>query len=325
MTPGPDLRLRLQSVVQRLSRATSFRFIRSAVLLFSARRCFGMSAEAAFWAIFTLPFLVLGLVAATAGVAQLVGEDVTQQVRQTIIDGASRVLTPAAVNEFLVPLLDGVMDGSSGLTIVGFLAALWSGSRIFATFAEGSVAIHGLPVRSYIKTRALALVSYGIGLLAVAIIVASIVLFPEPWSILVGLAPGGGRPLILLLVFLFLVTAATSMMYIVNPIQGRWRTELPGGALSVVIWLVGSLGLQLYFAWLFRSGSIYGAIASLVAVLVWALVTTTAVFVGMTLNQTIVMARRGDFLTRDLLVEADMAGRDILRGADTDVDAPAQR
>lgn len=323
MTPGSELRPRLQAIAQRLNNAGLFKFIRSAVLLFSARRCFGMSAEAAFWSIFTLPFLVLGLVAATAGVAQLVGEDVTQQVRQAIIEGASRVLTPEAVNDFLVPLLDGVMEGSSGLTILGFVAALWSGSRIFATFGEGSVAIHGLPVRNYFKTRALALLSYGVGLLAVAIIVVSIVLFPEPWSILVGLAPGGGRSLALLLVFLFLVTAATSMMYIVNPMRRRWRAELPGGALSVVIWLIGSLGLQLYFAWLFRTGSIYGAIASLVAVLVWALVTTTAVFVGMTLNQTIDMARRGDFLTRERLVAADLAGRDILRGTDPDVAAPA--
>ncbi len=304
MTESAGLRTRVQRLGLDLNEATWFRFLRSGLTIYVTRRCFGMSAEAAFWAIFTLPFLVLGLVAATAGVAQFFGEDVTEQVRETIIDAASRVLTPEAVQDFLVPLIDSVLRGHGGLTILGLVAALWSGSRIFATFAEGSVAIYGQPKRGYARTRALGLFSYLVGLAAVALIAVSILVFPDAWSAVVGLVPGGERTWVLGSGFLFLVAATATMMFIANPIRTNWLHQIPGGVLAVIIWILGSLGLQLYFTWLFRSGSVYGAIASVIAVMVWALVTTTAVFIGMTLNVTIRLARQSVFLTPAIVLEA---------------------
>jgi membrane protein len=308
MKAGDALRARVQRRRDQLDGHRWFLFLRSGITLYTARRCFGMSAEAAFWAMFTLPFLILGLLAATAGVARFFGEDVTAQVRAAIIDTAARVLTPSAVQDFLEPLVDSVLAGSSGLTVLGFLAALWSGSRIFVTFAEGSVTIYGHAPRGYVRTRGLSLLAYVIALASVALVALSVLVFPQEWATAVGLAPGGGRVWVFVLVVAFLVAAATTMMFIVNPRRSTWLRQLPGGVLSVAIWLIGSWGLQLYFAWLFRSGSIYAAVASIIAVLVWALVTTTAMFIGMILNATLRLARLGVYLTPGVVAEADEAG-----------------
>ncbi|MCH9816071.1 MAG: YihY/virulence factor BrkB family protein, partial [Actinomycetia bacterium] len=82
-----------------------------------------------------------------------------------------------------------------------------------------------------------------------------------------------------------------TMMWLANPRRRKWWFALPGGTLTMLLWLLGSLGLQLYLAWLLRAGSVYGAIAAPIAVMLWILVTTLAIFVGVTLNAAILLYR----------------------------------
>jgi uncharacterized BrkB/YihY/UPF0761 family membrane protein len=68
---------------------------------------------------------------------------------------------------------------------------------------------------------------------------------------------------------------------------------------------LGPIGLQVYLVWIGKSGSVYGVISGLIAVMIWALIFTTSAFAGMTLNQTIRYAREGIYLTKDVFVESD--------------------
>lgn len=273
-----------------------FRFLVSAGTLFSQRRVFGLSAEAAFWATFTLPWLVLGLASATAGVASWFGDDVTDQVRQTVLNAASRVLTQESIDTALEPVLDAALTGSAGLTVVGLVAALWSGSRIFATFVEGSQVLNGRPPGGYVRTRGTALAIYALGLLGIAFVVGSIVLIPAAWAGLVGIAPGAGDLVLLVAGLPLLVVAMATLMFLADPNRTGWRNELPGGALSVLVWVAGSWGLSLYLRWVFQAESFYGAVAAPIAIMLWVLVSVLAVFVGMTCNAALRLARHGRFL-----------------------------
>ncbi|MCH9719958.1 MAG: YihY/virulence factor BrkB family protein [Actinomycetia bacterium] len=287
------------------------RFLRSGITLFNYRRCFGFASEGAFWLIFTLPFLLIGLLSAFAWAANLTGANILGQVEEVMIENASRLLTPEAVEELLVPFIESVSGSRSGLTLIGLGSALYSGSRVFATLTQGARALRGMPLKGYLVNRGKAVLLYLIGLVMLVGVVMSTLLMPGLNTKLLT-DSFGVQWLGFIGAVLGLSAVATVMLYLVNPKKRHLRNEIPGGLLAVVAWLIGSAGLQLYIAWIIGSGSLYGAISSLVAIFIWALIFTVAAFAGMTLNITIVYARRGVFLTRDLMVEADLDAYQIL-------------
>lgn len=265
------------------------RFVGTFVILFTQRRAFGFSAEAAFWGTFTLPWLFLGGVSAVSNVAAAAGENIDDDIEQVVLDTTSQVLTPEAVDSYIKPLLDEVVTGSTGLTVLGFIAALWSGSRVFATFVEGSTVINGSPKRNYLETRGLALTIYLLGLIGLAIVVFSVVKWPDAWKAALGILPGGLALWIVLLLLAMSVLAATLMMWLANPRRTKVLYATPGGTVGLILWLAGSWGLQVYLTWLLREGSLYGAIAAPIAVMLWIFVTTLAMFIGITLNAAILL------------------------------------
>ena len=261
--------------------------------LFSQRRVFGLSAEAAFWATFTLPWLVLGVLTSTAGVANFFGDDATNEVRADTIAATSTVLNQQAMSDYMEPLIDSVLKGSTGLSLLGMLVALWSGSRIFATFVEGSLILAGRPNYNYFRTRGIALVIYALGLVVMAIMAVSIFSFPDVWSTMLGIAPGPNVAWAMATGFVFMCLTLTTVLFIADPFRVHWIKYLPGGCLSVCVWLLASWGLQIYLRWWFQEGSIYGAVAAPIAVMLWVFVSVLAVFIGMTFNAAIELTRAG--------------------------------
>ena len=77
------------------------RFLGTFGILFAQRRAFGFSAEAAFWGTFTLPWLILGGVSAVSNVAAAAGQNIDDDIEETILDAAGTVLTPEAVDSYI--------------------------------------------------------------------------------------------------------------------------------------------------------------------------------------------------------------------------------
>ncbi len=289
---------------QRIDERPWLRFVVSGATLFGQRRIFGLSAEGAFWATFTLPWLVLGVLAATSGVAQWFGDDVSEQVRASIVDAASQVLTQQAIDETLVPLLNRMAEGSTGLSILGFVVALWSGSRVFATFVAGSEILNGRPPRGWVKTRAIALGIYVLGLAALGVVVVTLFQFPDFWANLAGLAPGPTTIWGVALGGLGMIVALTTVLYLADPTSTSWGQHLPGGVLALAVWVLASGGLSLYFQFVVSEESFYGAVAAPIAIMTWLFVTVLALFVGMTLSATGRLAQHDEFLDPFEPVEA---------------------
>lgn len=303
----------------RLQRFTIVRFLGTFGILFGQRRAFGFSAEAAFWATFTLPWLILGGVSALSSVARAAGENIDKDLKSAVLDAASKVLTQETIDSYLAPLLDEVVAGSTGLTIIGFIVALWSGSRVFATFVEGSALINGSPKRNYLETRGLALTIYALGLLTLAALVFSVVKWPDAWQTAFGILPGGVSFWFGVSALGLSALAATTMMWLANPRRTRWWYALPGGLVGLVLWLAGSWGLQTYMSWLLREGSLYGAIAAPIAIMLWLFVGTLAMFVGITLNAAVLYfldVRNHDLaVLRSRAESALITGRRLIRMA----------
>ena len=129
-------------------------------------RVTGLAAEAAFFAVLSVPPLVFGLAGGIGYVTNQFDPGQVDQMRDAVLDFSSRLLTDKAVNGVIKPTLNDVLKGGRFDVIsLGFVLALWSGSRALNVFIDTITIMHGLGgPRGIIKTRALAFVLYVLAL-----------------------------------------------------------------------------------------------------------------------------------------------------------------
>src|SRR5947209_9242507 len=125
-------------------------------------RVTGLAAEAAFFAILSRPPLIFGLAGAIGYVANTLTVQTIAGLRVELLELASRALTSATVSSVLAPTLDDVLAGGRfDIISIGFLLALWSGSRALNVFVDTITIMYGLSGhRGIIRTRALSFALY---------------------------------------------------------------------------------------------------------------------------------------------------------------------
>jgi len=250
-------------------------------------RVTGLAAEAAFFAILSVPPLVFAMAGMIGYVSDQFSQADVEQVRQAVIDLSGRVLTEGAVNSVIVPTIDDVLGGGRFDVIsLGFILALWSGSRALNVFVDTITIMHGLGGhRGIVKTRALSFVLYILaiitGVLTLPLVVAGPGLvrraLPEGVDVLVQFY----WPIVIVLSICFLAT----LYHVSVPVRTNWSFNLPGATFALLAWIVGSFLLR----WVLTetaadSRSIYGPLASPIAVLLWLYLLSLAVLVGAAVN-----------------------------------------
>ncbi|MDP2773037.1 MAG: YhjD/YihY/BrkB family envelope integrity protein, partial [Nocardioides sp.] len=141
---------------------TVWRLIVTTVAACLRYRVTGLAAEAAFFAILSVPPLIFALAGAIGYVSDRFTAAQIEEVRQAVIDLSSSFLTDSAVNAIIVKTIDDVLEGGRFDVIsLGFVLALWSGSRALNVFVDTITIMHGLGGhRGIVKTRALSFVLY---------------------------------------------------------------------------------------------------------------------------------------------------------------------
>jgi len=250
-------------------------------------RVTGLAAEAAFFAVLSVPPLIFALAGSIGYVTDQFTAAQVEDVRRAVIDLASRGLTEKAVNSIITPTINDVLRGGRFDVIsVGFVLALWSGSRALHVFVDTITIMHGLGGhRGIIKTRAL---SFGLYLLAVVTGIVSIPLIvagpslvrdwlPEQLDFLMSFY----WPAILVLSICFLAT----LYHVSVPVRTNWTFNLPGATFSLACWILGSYLLRWFLTVTAAdSRSIYGPLAAPIAVLLWLYLLALAVLVGAAVN-----------------------------------------
>jgi membrane protein len=250
-------------------------------------RVTGLAAEAAFFAILSVPPLVFALAGMIGYVSDQFSPADVEQVRQAVIDLSARVLTEGAVTSVIEPTIDDVLAGGRFDVIsLGFILALWSGSRALNVFVDTITIMHGLGGhRGIVKTRALSFVLYILaiitGVLTLPLVVAGPTLvrraLPEGADFLVQFY----WPTVIVLSICFLAT----LYHVSVPVRTNWSFNLPGATFALGAWIVGSFLLR----WVLTetaadSKSIYGPLASPIAVLLWLYLLSIAVLIGAAVN-----------------------------------------
>ena len=160
------------------ARETTWRIVVSTVGSSMRYRVTGLAAEAAFFTVLSVPPLIFALAGAIGYVTQSFSPDQVDHVRTAILDLSSRFLTDTAVDKVIQPTIDDVLRGGRFDVIsVGFVLALWSGSRAMHVFVDTITIMHGLGGhRGIVKTRALSFCLYLLaivtGIVALPLVVA---------------------------------------------------------------------------------------------------------------------------------------------------------
>ena len=257
-------------------------------------RILGLSGEAAFWQILSVPPLLIGLLGSLGYLADVIGGASVRQIEDQLLDASAQVLTPDVVDSLVRPTLADIL-GSGRLDVVslGFLLALWAGSSATATFMNTIViAYDQRDVRGPIRTRLKALWLFVVGMVMAVLMLPLLVLGRE---VLVDLLPDDWEATATVLVnavywplvLIGLLLALTSFYHVVLPNRLPWRRHLPGAIFAWAFFLVAALLLRAYIADILTTALPYGALAAPIGALLFCFFFGMAVLLGAELNATV--------------------------------------
>ncbi len=254
----------------------------------------GLAAEIAFWALLSLPALLLAAVAATGVIGDnLVGGDWQEQLIQRTAEVARVALTESAIDGFVEPVLEELLkEGGIGLISLSFAAAVWTASRALKTVLAALALVSDRePPRQGWKDRLIGFAVTLAGLLVGIVLLPLLLVGPalgEQLDEITLTDLGGFAQLWRMLYWPVVVvvgTLAIALLYHLGvPGRTRWRHETPGAVLATTVWLAGSGGLRLYGAWLLDGDSVYGQLAGPIVLLLWLWLTGFAVLLGLQFN-----------------------------------------
>jgi membrane protein len=269
-------------------RRTAWLLLKDTVNSCMEYRILGLAAEAAFFTLLSVPPLLLCLIGLLAYVDTWTGAHTISSLETNILDASRTVLSEQGVKEITEPILHDVMKGRPDVISIGFLFALWSGSRAVNVFIDTITVMYGLDgVRGIVKTRVMSFVLFIVALLIGSVALPLMVAGPDavvrvvPWSATV--VQVLYWPVVIVLSIAFL----TTLYHVSVPVRSPWIEDVPGALVALAMWVLGSFLLRIYLVHTIEGATIYGSLAASVAVLLWIGVSAFAVLVGAAVNAAI--------------------------------------
>ncbi|HEX6516535.1 MAG TPA: YihY/virulence factor BrkB family protein [Nocardioidaceae bacterium] len=268
-------------------RDTAWRLLVSTVGTCFRNRVTGLAAEAAFFALLSLPPLIFALAGSIGYVFSRFSDARLNEVRTAVVQLASQALTKDTVHTVIVPTLDDVFSGGRyDVVSIGFVLALWSGSRALNVFVDTITIMYGLGGRrGIVRTRILSFSLYVMGLVTGVVTIPLVLAGPKVVDTVVperfAFLSSVYWPVVVVLCICFLAT----LYHVSVPVRTSWRYNVPGATLTMLLWVIGSYLLR----WVLsttagRSTSIYGPLAAPIAVLLWLYLVSIAVLIGAAVN-----------------------------------------
>ena len=262
-------------------------------------RILGLSAEAAFWQLLSLPSLFLALLGSLGYFSQLLGQNRLARVKTQLLNGFSHAFSPDVVQQLVAPTVNKILEaGRADVVSIGFILALWAGSSAVATFVNTITIAYGMRnLRGAVRSRLLALWLYlgsvvlGVVLLPALVLGPGIVSHWFPESV-----RSDARRVITTLYWpgtiVLLVLGLTTLYHLAPPRRLPWRRGLPGAVLAMLIFIGGSALLRLYIGFVTDHNTSYGALATPIAALLFFYALALGVLLGAEFNAALEEARR---------------------------------
>jgi membrane protein len=268
--------------------------LRRAVVKAWHDRVLGLSAEAAFWQMLSLPSLFLALIASLGYVSRWFGRGTPDRIERQIENTLRRAFSEQVVNNVIAPTLKEILHGGRGDVIsIGFVLALWAGSSATATFVNTiTIAYDQRDLRGPVKSRLLALWLFLATVVLGVFLLPMLVLGPD---LLRRTLPERIRPTVSTLISAgyypvlvgLLLLGLTTFYKLAPPRRLPWHRGLPGAFLALLVFLAGSAGLRSYISFILDHNHAYGALAAPIAALLFFFVLALGVLLGAELNAAI--------------------------------------
>lgn len=247
-------------------------------------RVTGLAAEAAFFAILSLPPLVFGLAGSVTYIVTKIDPQVLNNLQAQVIDLSGQVLTPEAVDDIVKPTLQTVLQGPRfDVLSIGFVLALWSGSRALNVFVDTITIMYGLGGRrGIVRTRVLSFSLYVVGLIVGVVVLPLVLAGPELVRQLLPPEVDFLNSLYWPIVIVLSVAFLTTLYHVSVPVRTSWRYNIPGAVFAFAMLVIGGYILRIIVEG--ASTSIYGPLAAPIAMLLLLYVMSLGVLIGAALN-----------------------------------------
>lgn len=264
-------------------------FVRLAAETFTVAfryRATGLAAEAAFFTLLSLPPLLLALVAGAGFASEWLGPATLLRMSTAIRAWSLTFLTPETVNQVIMPTYRETLEvGRADLLSVGFLLALWSGSRALHIFIDAISIMYGQGGdRGPVKARLVSLTAYLVSVVAMGLVLPLLIIgpgyllrwLPEQLDVVVELY----WPLVGILG----IVSLTGLFHFATPQRSPYFRDLPGALVTVVLWVLSSVLIRGWAEDAAGGWSVFGPLTAPIILLVYLYFLSFAVLVGASLN-----------------------------------------
>ncbi len=239
-----------------------------------------LAAGVTFWILVSLPAAVLALLAALGWLGDnVIGENLTDELRQNVTDFVDRVFT--AQGSTVRSTVDSLFDQTNpGLLTVSLVVALWSVSRGFAGLIRALEDIYEVEDgRAWYHTRFVALL---LGLGSLLISVPLILLEQRVWNeIDDGVAEQVARAVVAVVV---LVGWASTIYHFAPAQRSRFRHDLPGALAAAVMWWLLTIGFGWYVSLTADANGVTAAVGASLLALTWLWMAAQVLLIGGVVN-----------------------------------------
>jgi membrane protein len=246
------------------------------------------------WAAALTYYAVLSMFPALLVMVALVGLFANPDTVTRFLTDVVGALGPeTAVDTFKGPIESITANrGAAGfVAIVGVVSALWSASGYVGAFMAASNTVYEVEEgRPFWKLKPLQLLVTFVCISLVAVTALALVV-SGPLATAVGDAVGLGDAAVTAWQFgkwpimLLLVVVILHVLYFVSPnAQVRKKWVSPGALLTLVVWIVASVGFAFYVANFGSYNKTYGTMGGVVVFLLWLWITNIAVLLGVEFN-----------------------------------------
>ncbi len=250
-----------------------------------AKKPFRESAVIAYYAIFSLPGLLLVII---TSVGYFFGNDAINNQISSQFASTMGVETAEQIQNIVLQASESKNSGLA--TIIGFVIMIVGATTVFAQFQKSLNTVWEVKldkskygIWSYVKTR---LFSFGLIITIAFLLIVSLVIssllsafsnwlsghFSETFFVALQLAN-------LVLSFVILAVLFALMFKFLPDAKVKWKHVWIGAVVTALLFNVGKFGLGLYFGKL-SPGDGYGAAGSIILIMLWVSYSSMIVFFG---------------------------------------------
>jgi membrane protein len=249
-------------------------------------RVTGLAAEIGFFALLSLPPLVLGLAGTLGYFTNIIGADTVDHFRNSVIELARHALSDQTVADTIIPTLNDTLHGGRADVIsMGFLLALWSGSRALNVTIDTISIMYGLGGRrGIIATRALSFSLYVVSLVVGIVLLPLLIGGPEFFELALPDQLSWIGTMYWPIIVVGSVASLTTLFWVALPVPNSWWRGLPGAALALGGAMLGSYFLRATLSTSIGGTSIYGPLTAPIVVLIWLYALAIVMLIGAAFN-----------------------------------------